>query len=75
MDANKYIFILAVVLSNRYLLYRTGSQVAAWNESWAKRLYFGVNVLHEQRGVLRVGDGVDVLRVAKKMPLDAKKTD
>eukprot|EP00904_Undaria_pinnatifida_P007234 jgi/Undpi1/3640/HiC_scaffold_16.g07010.m1 len=55
--------------------FRTGSQVAAWNESWAKRLYFGVNVLHEQRGVLRVGDGVDVLRVAKKMPLDAKKTD
>ncbi|CAM9131062.1 unnamed protein product [Laminaria digitata] len=54
--------------------FRAGSQVAKWKESWAKAVFFGMNVLHERRGVLRVGDGVDVLRVAKKTPLDVKKT-
>lgn len=48
--------------------------MAKWKESWAKGVFFGMNVLHERRGVLRVGDGVDVLRVAKKTPLDVKKT-
>lgn len=55
-------------------MYRAGSQVTEWKESWAKCVFFGMNVLHERRGVLRVGDGVDVLRVAKKTPLNVKKT-
>lgn len=41
--------------------------MAKWKDSWAKQVFFGMNVLHERRGVLRVGDGVDVLRVAKKL--------
>lgn len=37
-----------------------------WKEKWAKDVFFGMNVMHESRGVLRVGDSVDVLRVASK---------
>jgi len=43
---------------------RAGSQVTQWEEKWAKEVFFGVNVQHESTGVLRVGDKVDVLRVA-----------
>lgn len=44
---------------------RAGSHVCQWEKSWAKDVFFGVNMLHERRGVLRVGDEVEVLRVAK----------
>ena len=43
----------------------TGAQVVQWNESWANKVFFGVNAEHERNGVLRVGDVVEVLRVAK----------
>ncbi|CAM9589741.1 unnamed protein product [Ectocarpus sp. 6 AP-2014] len=52
--------------------FRTGSHVAPWNEKWSKDVFFGMNVLHESAGVLRVGDDVDVLRAASKE--SAKKT-
>ncbi|CAM9439941.1 unnamed protein product [Scytosiphon promiscuus] len=52
--------------------FRAGSHVAQWKEKWATDVFFGVNVLHESKGVLRVGDKVEVLRVARKA--DAKKT-
>ena len=45
-------------------LTRAGSHVTPWKEKWAKDVFFGMNVLHESNGVLRVGDQVDVLRVA-----------
>lgn len=55
---------------------RAGSHVTQWKESWAKEVFFGMNVLHERRGVLRVGDEVEVLRVAKKaIPKVGIKTD
>lgn len=66
-----FVYTLCVFILS---IYRAGSQVMKWKESWAKSVFFGVNVLHERRGVLRVGDGVDVLRVAKKIGLDVKKT-
>lgn len=45
---------------------RSGSHVTQWEEKWAKDVFFGMNVLHESGGVLRVGDTVDVLRVASR---------
>ncbi|CAM9883266.1 unnamed protein product [Sphacelaria rigidula] len=50
--------------------FRTGKQLGLWKQSWAKGLFFGMNVLHERKGVLRIGDEVQVLRVAKKAPPD-----
>lgn len=47
-------------------LRRTGAQLGLWKESWAQDLFFGMNVLHERNGVLRVGNEVEVLRVAKR---------
>lgn len=53
-------------------LTRAGSHVTPWKKQWAKDVFFGMNVLHESLGVLRVGDEVDVLRVASKT--SSKKT-
>lgn len=47
-------------------LTRAGSHVTPWKEKWAKDVFFGMNVLHESVGVLRVGDEVDVLRVVRE---------
>ncbi|CAM9360316.1 unnamed protein product [Pylaiella littoralis] len=47
--------------------FRAGSYVTQWKEKWAKDVFFGMNVLHESGGVLRVGDEADVLRVARSV--------
>lgn len=68
------LFTLSFFFSVWYLLHltRAGSRVTPWKEKWAKEVFFGMNVLHESVGELRVGDEVDALRVASEA--SAKKT-
>lgn len=66
-EKSNVLFFFGVVSRSRR---STGKQLGLWKQSWAKGLFFGMNVLHERKGVLRIGDEVQVLRVAKKAPPD-----
>lgn len=45
---------------------RTASHLGLPNPSSAKKVYFGMNVLAERRGLIRVGDEMEVIRVLKQ---------